>query len=427
MATVSSSPLSPNQSVQHNLVLTVDADQDLRSHGYTTTAVDVHPQGLHLHDSMVAGGNVARKYWYLEQGEYYCRGGTEAHPRDAPIGRPAGKNRQLMFGQDAVHWTLMAVSTLALVLGLASATLLGRLYFVHGGSGRWLYSLVQCAGWPVLLPLLLFCYWKYSLRPTPLTPRLAIAYLVMGALSSVDNVLYSWGISYLPVSTNSLLSSTQLVFTAIFAFVLVRQKMTSYICNSIVIITTGTILLAVGSDSDRPPSTTPSQYIVGFIVTIAASACFALLLPLIELVFTKLVGKANFARVLEVEIGISVVSSVISVIGMWASHELAIVSEEAAHFNLGTAAYIHALFWSAVGWQLYLLGGAGVIFLASSLFSCCLMTALIPVLPLLAVAFFKDSFSAVKGIAMALSLWGFISYTYGGYVQQSTLPPSVAQ
>ncbi|MCO5612450.1 hypothetical protein L7F22_066717 [Adiantum nelumboides] len=150
--------------------------------------------------------------------------------------------------------------------------------------------------------------------------RLAIVYLVMGCLSSVDNVLYSWGISYLPVSTNSLLSSTQLVFTAIFTApkddVLYLQLHHHHHHRHH---PPGRWLRL-----RPPPSTTPLQYIVGFIVTIAAFACFALLLPLIKLVFTKLVGKANFARVLEVEIGISVVSSIISVIGMWALHELPI-------------------------------------------------------------------------------------------------------
>ncbi|KAI5084039.1 hypothetical protein GOP47_0000208 [Adiantum capillus-veneris] len=396
----------------------VAAEAESRSvDNHTTVDVDHSAGGtakeLHMRDSMVAGGNVARKYWYVEQGEYGLNGAVATDPTGRPAG---GHRRRLLFGQDALHWTLMAVSTLALIVGLSSATLLGRLYFVHGGSGRWLYSLVQCAGWPVLLPLLVFCYWKYSIRPTPLTPRLALAYLALGCLSAVDNLLYAWGISYLPVSTNSLLSSTQLVFTAIFAYGLVRQKITPYILNSIVIITTGTVLLAVSSDSDRPRNTTHTQYVAGFIVTVVGSAVFALLLPLIELVFTKLVGKANFARVLEVEIAISVVSTVISLIGMWASRELAMGQQEAMHFGLGTVAYVQTLFWSAVGWQLYMVGGAGVIFLASCLFSCCLMTVMIPVLPLLAVAFFNDSFSAVKGLAMALSLWGFISYTYGGYV-----------
>lgn len=325
-------------------------------------------------------------------------------------------SKYTLFGKDVVYWMLMLASSAALVLGLSSAELLGRLYFVYGGSRRWLYTWIECTGWPILLPPLFFCYWKYSIRPSPLTPRLALIFVTMGCLTALTNLLYSWGLSYLPVSTNSLLCSSQLIFNAIFAYALVGQKITSYIVNSIVIITLGTILLAMSSGSDRPKGTTEKQYIIGFIVTILASALFALSLPLLELIYKKVVGKESFARVMEVQVGIEVVASIFSLVGMWATGDFQALKEEAMGFHLGSAAYINTLFWSAVGWQLYLAGGAGIIFLASSLLSCSFMTAMIPVLPLLAVVFFHDTFSAVKAIAMVLSIWGFISYLYGGYL-----------
>lgn len=321
-----------------------------------------------------------------------------------------------VFGKDVVYWMLMAASSAALMLGLSSAELLGRLYFVYGGSRRWLYTWIECTAWPILLPPLFFSYWKYSIKPTPLTPSLALIFVIMGCLTAITNLLYSWGLSYLPVSTNSLLCSSQLVFSAVFAYALVGQKITSYILNSIVIITLSTILLAMSSGSDRPKGTTEKQYIIGFIVTILASALFALSLPLLELIYKKVVGRASFARVMEVQVGIEVVASVFSLIGMWVAGDFQAVKGEAMGFHLGTGAYINTLFWSAVGWQLYLAGGAGMIFLASSLLSCSFMTAMIPVIPLLAVLFFHDTFSAVKAIAMVLSIWGFISYLYGGYL-----------
>lgn len=326
------------------------------------------------------------------------------------------RSKFTFFGKDLAYWLLMAASSTALVLGLSSATLLGRLYFVYGGSRRWLYTWVECTGWPILLPPLFFCYWRYKIKPCRLTPMLVLIFLVMGCLTALTNLLYSWGLSYLPVSTNSLLCSSQLVFNAVFAYALVGHKITSYILNSIVIITLGTILLAVSSGSDRPKDTTEKQYIIGFIVTIVASALFALTLPLIELIYRKIVGKTSFARVMEVQLGIEVVASIFSFVGMWVAGDFQEMREEAMAFQAGGAAYVNTLVWSAVGWQLYLLGGVGIIFLASSLLSCSFMTAMIPVLPVLAVVCFHDSFSAVKGIAMILSIWGFLSYLYGGYL-----------
>lgn len=320
------------------------------------------------------------------------------------------------FGKSWTFWALMLASSFALILGASSANLLGRLYFVHGGSRRWLYTWIESAGWPVIAIPLLICYRCQSIRPTPLTPKLLIIYLVMGCLTALDNLLYSWGISYLPVSTNSLVCSSQLAFNAVFAYALVGQNITPYVMNAVVVITTGTVLLGVRAESDRPQGTTEKQYIIGFVVTVAASALYALLLPLVELVYGKVIGKTSFAVVMEVQIGISIVAALFSLVGMWISGDFRAMTKEATQFDLGSTAYSMTLIWSAVGWQLYFLGYAGVIFLTSSLMSCVFTTAIFPLLPILGVIFFHDSFSALKSIAMLLTLWGFVSYLYGGYV-----------
>ncbi|KAH7439310.1 hypothetical protein KP509_04G055300 [Ceratopteris richardii] len=332
-----------------------------------------------------------------------------------PVGSPC--TRFKLLGRDVVYWLLMISSSTALVFGLASATLLGRVYFVYGGSRRWLYTWIECTGWPILLPPLIYCYWRHKTKPSPMTPTLVLIFLGLGFLTALTNLLYSWGLSYLPVSTNSLLCSSQLAFNALFSYALVRQRITCYILNSIVLITLATVLLAVSSESDRPKGTSEREYIVGFIATIVASALFALTLPLIELTYSKVVGKTTFARVLEVQLGIEFFASVFALAGMWVAGDFQAIKEEAIMFQGGNAAYINTLFWSAVGWQLYLLGGVGIIFLASSLLSCSFMTAILPVVPVLAVFVFHDSFPAVKAIALVLSIWGFISYLYGGYLE----------
>ena len=194
------------------------------------------------------------------------------------------------FGRKWGYWALMLASSVALVVGLSSASLLGRYYFVHGGSRRWLYTWIESAGWPAALPLLAACHWKQGTRPTTtllLTSSMAATYAGLGLLTVVDNLLYSLGMSYLPVSTNSLLCSTQLAFNAVFAFALAGHRLSPAAINAVVVISTATVILAVTSASDRPVGTSHAQYLLGFVVTIGASAIFALLLTLIELTFRK--------------------------------------------------------------------------------------------------------------------------------------------
>lgn len=325
-------------------------------------------------------------------------------------------DRRLYFGKRLSDWVLLMVSCVMLLVGMSSGTLLGRLYFIHGGTHRWLSTWTQTVGWPMNLVPLFFSYWWFSVRPTPLTPKLALIYVGMGCVTAFDNLLYSWGLSYLPASTNSLLCSSQLAFNALFAYALVGQKITVYVVNSVVTITMGAILLGIYAETDRPKGTTEKQYILGFVVTVAGAAIYSLMLPLMELIYRKVVGRSSFVVVLEAQTAISVVATVISMVGMWIDKDYTAIHEEAARFNLGSGAYSLTLVGSAVGWQLFFLGSAGIIFLTSSLMSCVFFTATLPVVPILAVIFFDDKFSALKGIAMLLSMWGFISYIYGGYV-----------
>lgn len=343
----------------------------------------------------------------------------------------AAKMSKVYYGKRVSHWVLMTVSSLILLLGFSAATLLGRLYFVHGGSQRWLYTCMQSAGWPVLLPPLLIYYCvsaNSSARPTPISFKLFSIYLAMGFFTAFDNLLFSWGLSYLPVSTNALLSASQLAFNAVFAYAIVGQKITQYVVNSVFAITVGAALLGVHAGSDRPAGTTEKQYVLGFIVTIGGAALFALMLPLMELTYRKVIGKTNFAVVLEAQMAIAIFATIFSMVGMGINGEFGAIKEEAMSFTLGPFIYSVTLVGSAIGWQMFFLGGAGIIFLASSLMSCVFSTAMLPLVSILAVIFFQDSFSALKAIAMLLSIWGFISYIYGGYLHsksQAAVQPEI--
>eukprot|EP00249_Psilotum_nudum_P036986 c9210_g1_i2 orf=391-1575(+) len=321
-----------------------------------------------------------------------------------------------LFGKNMGFWILLTVSSLLNLLGGSSASLLGRLYFVRGGSRRWLYTWNQTTGFPILIIPLIICYCRKSTRPATSYTYLLI-YTVIGFLTAFSNLLYSWGLSYLPVSTNSLLGASQLAFNALFSLMLVNNRITFYKLNSIVLITMSAVLLGVHADSDRPTGTTKKQYVVGFITTIAGSALYGLILTLTEIIYKRRAVKNNsFIIVLESQTCISAAATIFAMTGMWINGDFSAVSKEASNFDLGRPLYCLTLIWSAIGWQCFFLGSAGMIFLTSSLMSCVFMTATIPLIPVLAVIFFHDSFSPLKAISMLLSLWGFVSYTYGGYL-----------
>ena len=99
-------------------------------------------------------------------------------------------------------------------------------------------------------------------------------------------------------------------------------------------------------------------------------------------------------------------------IGCW-NHNGFIIPREARAFELGETKYYVVLVWSAIIWQCFFMGAVGVIFCASSLLSGIVIAVLLPVTEVLAVVFYREKFQAEKGVALALSLWGFVSYFYG--------------
>ena len=74
---------------------------------------------------------------------------------------------------------------------------------------------------------------------------------------------------------------------------------------------------------------------------------------------------------------------------------------------------------SAATYQCFFLGTIGAIFFGSALLAGVVMTVLIPVTEVLAVLLFSEPFNGTKGVALALSLWGFVSYLYGESAQKT--------
>lgn len=323
---------------------------------------------------------------------------------------------------------LLLLNILALALGATAGPLLTRFYFLHGGSKRWFSSWLETAGWPLLLPPLYISYRKQPNRENHITPKLVLACCGIGILTGADNYLYVYGVSFLPVSTSSVLIASQLGFNAVFALLLVRQKFSPFSVNSVVLLTASSVLLAFHTSGDRPEGVTSRQYVLGFVLTLGAAALYGFVLPLIELIYKKTKRPITYTLVMEMQFIMSVSATVFCTVGMLINGDFQALHREAEGFRLGKIDYSMALVWTAVVFQLGFIGVFGVTSMASSLLSGVIIAVTIPAVEVLAVILFHEKFSAEKGMALVLALWGFASYLFGEYYcYLKVRPPNVAK
>ncbi|GLJ48033.1 hypothetical protein SUGI_1014310 [Cryptomeria japonica] len=324
-----------------------------------------------------------------------------------------------------MEWTVVLLNCLALCIGTTSGPLSLRFYFVHGGSSRWLCSWLETAGWPILILPLCILY-KRQRDVQHVTFHQCLAACAIGLITGVDDYMDAWGVSYLPLSTYSLLNATQLAFNAVFAFLLVRQRFTPYSINAVILLTLGSVLLAFQTKNDKPKEVTNTEYILGFLLTIGAAGLYGLILPIIELVYKRSKCRVTYALVMEMQLIMSFSATMLCTIGMVVNKDFETVASEARASDVGEVQFYVALVWNAISWQLFFIGVFGVIFLTSSLLSGILKTVFIPVTQVLAVIIYHENFSGKKGLALALALWGFASYLYGEYIK-SKQPANVAE
>jgi drug/metabolite transporter (DMT)-like permease len=314
-------------------------------------------------------------------------------------------------------WLLVGLNVFFLLAGQTAATLLGRFYYNQGGNSKWMATLVQTVGFPFLFLALLFLP-RSTTSSSPSTPlvHLFLVYLFLGLIIAGDNLMYSYGLLYLPVSTYSLICASQLAFNSIFSYFINSQKFTALIFNSVILLTFSAALLGVNEDSDGSSGLSHKYYALGFVLTLGASATYSLILSLMQLSFEKVIKGETFSVVLDMQIYTSFVAACASVIGLFASGEWRGLKGEMEGFTSGKVSYILTLVGTAVAWQIASIGVVGLIFVVSSLFSNVISTLALPVIPVFAVIFFKDEMDGVKVIAMLIAIWGFASYVYQHYL-----------
>ncbi|XP_030454396.2 purine permease 1-like [Syzygium oleosum] len=316
---------------------------------------------------------------------------------------------------------LLALNCAMLSLGTCGGPLLMRLYFIRGGARVWLSSWLETGGWPIIFLPLAVAYFRRrsaegpSARLILMDPILFAASAIIGVLTGLDDYLYAYGVAQLPVSTSALLIATQLAFTAGFAFLLVRQRFTSYSINSIFLLTMGAGVLAMHTSSDRQAGESDRAYYAGFFMTLGAAVLYGFVLPLVELTYKKAKQVVTYSLVLEIQLVMCFFATAFCTVGMLVNKDFQVIPREARDYELGEAQYYMVLVWNAIIWQFFFLGAIGIIFCASSLFSGIMIAVLLPVTEILAVICFQEKFQVEKGMSLALSLWGFVSYFYGEF------------
>lgn len=319
-------------------------------------------------------------------------------------------------------WFMVALNIFFLIVGQAAAVLLGRFYYDQGGNSKWMATLVQTAAFPVLLIPLYFIPSSKDPSTSSAPPSikvLALIYFALGVLLACDNMLYSVGLLYLSASTYSLICATQLAFNAVFSYFINSQKFTALILNSVIIVSFSAALIAVSDDSSGPAGVSKWKHVLGFICTLGASAIYSLLLSLMQLTFQKVLKKETFSVVLEMQIYTALVASCAATVGLFASGEWRTLHGEMEKFGEGRVSYVMTLVWTAVAWQVCSVGVVGLIFVVSSLFSNVISTLSLAVTPIAAVIIFHDKMDGVKIIAMLLAIWGFATYIYQNYLDDS--------
>ncbi|KAG6395812.1 hypothetical protein SASPL_141941 [Salvia splendens] len=181
----------------------------------------------------------------------------------------------------AMKRVYLIINCLILAVGSCSGPLLMRLYFLRGGKR--------------------VCRKTGNRTLVLIRPRVLFTASAVGSETGLDDYMYSYGVSRLPVSTSPL------------AFVLVRQRFTAYTVNAAALLTLGAVVLGLHTDGDRPEG---EYYLLGFFLTLIAAALYGLILPLVELMYKRAMQPLTYNLALEIQLVICFFATAFCTVGM---------------------------------------------------------------------------------------------------------------
>ncbi|CAN4117406.1 unnamed protein product [Withania somnifera] len=321
------------------------------------------------------------------------RGGVvqiQMHDQEETNTCSATTNKRYMF--------LLGINYMLLFVGSISSSLLSKFYFNHKGNSRWVSTWVQSAGFPFLLvPIYLpFYVFKSTHRKpfTRFTPKILLLSILIGFLLGLNNLFIFLGQFLSPL------------FTLISSVIIVKQKITYANLNCVILLTLSSVLLALGSNHDKPKGLTRTNYFIGFFSTIGAGLLFALYLPVMEKVYKKVYC---YSMVVEMQMVMELAATVLATLGMTINGGFSEMKKEGENvFDLGEKAYWLTVMFNVVTWQFCFMGTAGMVF----------MTTLMSLNVLDGVIVYGDNFGGIKLVSTLLCIWGFSSYLYGMYMKR---------
>jgi len=83
-----------------------------------------------------------------------------------------------------------------------------------------------------------------------------------------------------------------------------------------VLLTVAAVVLALRSGGDRPSGESTRQYVIGFVMILAAAALYGLVLPLMELVYKRSKQRVTYSLVMEIQLVMCFFATFFCTLGM---------------------------------------------------------------------------------------------------------------
>ncbi|KAL1217667.1 Purine permease 14 [Cardamine amara subsp. amara] len=339
------------------------------------------------------------------------------------------------------HWPTIIISIIFVIVGQSIAKLLENFYYdqinrseydeSRQNDGVWTQALLQTVGFPLLLlPFIIFITKNKRSRhqQPPITSdqihykSLAVIYICIGIIMAVQGRLAAMGKLEIPFGVFTLIYTTQLFFTPIFAAFINKIKFNRWVVISVILaIITGALTLS--SSFGGEPDEAEENYARGAWAALFAALCFSLLLCNIQNVFDSYIfkrtelttRKPSFASVFEVLIFSSLVATIISIVGLLIAGEQDDLKREMNEFSKGKGSYRMVMVGQAVSWQIYWVGIVGLVFSVSSVLSNVISVITWPIVSVLVVIFFNfmdDDIDVLKGVALITAVLSAVAYFF---------------
>lgn len=96
-------------------------------------------------------------------------------------------------------------------------------------------------------------------------------------------------------------------------------------------LTLGAGVLALHSSSDRPEGESKKEYILGFVLTLAAAALYGFILPLVELTYQKAKQVIDYMLVMEIQMVMCLFATLFCTVGMFINNDFQVRFSQIVH------------------------------------------------------------------------------------------------